>query len=157
MKILPYDKFTIVTPDSLSVVLQRLSAEVEASKVFRFSREHAPYQGTVSEQSFHIRRIIDYRNSFLPVIRGSFEAQPHQTVVQIQMSVHPFVMAFLGCWLLFWYGANIPLTFAGDIPSNIAVFFLGMPIVLLIAFWAGFWTEANHSRTELAQIIQGSL
>ncbi|MBH8577804.1 hypothetical protein I8752_33555 [Nostocaceae cyanobacterium CENA369] len=155
MKVLPDDTFTILTPDSLPIVLQRLSAKVEPTKMFRVSKKHAPYQGTISEQGFQITRIIHYRNSFLPVIRGRFEAQVHQTVVHIQMSLHPFVMTFLGFWFLCWYGAVVPITLAGAMPSQMIAIFLGMPIAMLIVFWIAFWTEANRSRSELTQIIQG--
>ncbi|MFN6568623.1 hypothetical protein [Dendronalium sp. ChiSLP03b] len=157
MKVLPYNTFTILTTDPLPIVLQRLGAKVEPTKIFRFSTKHAPYQGTISEQGFQISRIIHYRNSFLPVIRGDFEVQPHQTAVHIQMSLHPFVMAFLGFWFLCWYGAVVPVTLANAMPSNMAAVFLGMPIVMLIVFWIAFWTEANRSHSELAQIIQGQV
>ncbi|OKH49287.1 hypothetical protein NIES2101_21430 [Calothrix sp. HK-06] len=155
MKILPYDSFTILTPDILAVVLQRLNGKIEDKKMLRFSREHALYEGTISEQGFKISRIIHHRNSVLPVIEGRFEVQSHQTAVHIQMKLHPFVMGFLGFWLLSWYSAVIPISLAGAIPINIIALFVGMPIMMLVIFWAVFWTEANRSRSELAKIIQG--
>ncbi|MBD2200248.1 MULTISPECIES: hypothetical protein [Calothrix] len=158
MKLLPYDSFTIVVPQPLSVVLQRLNAKVEAPKLYRFSREHAPYQGTVSEQGFQITRIIHYRNSFLPVIKGRFQIESsYQTEVHIKMSLHPFVMAFLGFWFFFWYSATIPISLVGSMPNGMPILFLGMPILMLIIFWFAFWNEANRSRNELTQIIQGEL
>lgn len=157
MKVLPYNTFTISTPDALSVVLQRLNAKVEPTKVFRFSTKHAPYQGSISEEGFKISRIIHYRNSFLPVIKGRFEVQSHQTIIHIEMSVHPFVMAFLGFWFLLWYGAIAPITLTGAMPKYIAPVFVGMPILMLVVFWLAFWLEANRSRTELTQIIQGQV
>ena len=54
MKLLPYDSFTILTPDPLPIVLQRLNALVEPTKTFRFSAKHAPYQGSISEAGFQI-------------------------------------------------------------------------------------------------------
>jgi hypothetical protein len=156
MKILPLDSFTIFTPDTVSVVLQRLSAKIEASKIFRFSTEHAPYQGTISEQGFQISR-IHYRNLFIPVIQGRFEAQSHQTAVHIQISLHPAAMAFLGFWFLFWYSAVAPIMLADAMAVNMAALFLGMPLVVVVMIWVVFWTEANRSRSELAQIIQGQV
>jgi hypothetical protein len=155
MKVLPSDSFTILTPDELPIVLQRLNAKVEPPKAFRFSKKHAPYQGTISESGFQISRIIDYRNSFLPVIRGSFEVQPHQTLIHVQMSIHTFVIAFLGFWFLFWYGTIVPITLTDAMPKNMAALFVGMPILMLFIFWVAFWSEANRSRSKLAQIIQG--
>lgn len=157
MKVLPNDSFTILTPDALPIVLQRLNAQVEPTKAFRFSKKHPPYQGTISESGFLISRIIHYRNSFLPVIRGRFEVESHQTLIHVQMRIHPFVMAFLGFWFLSWYGAVIPITLTGAMPNYMAALFVGMPIIMLIIFWVAFWPEANRSRSELTQIIQGQV
>ena len=155
MKIFPYHTFTIFTPDTLPVVLQRMNEKVEAPQVFRFSRVHAPYQGTISEDSFQISRIIHYRNSFLPVIRGRFETHQNGTAVQVQMSLHPIVIAFLGFWFFFWYSATVPMALAGAMPSEMAVIFLGMPIVMIFVFLCAFWVEANRSCRELTAIVQG--
>lgn len=157
MKVLPYESFTILTPDSLLIVLQRLNAKIEPIKIFRFSQKHAPYQGSISESGFKISRIIHHQNSFLPTIRGRFEVEPHQTVIHIQMNTHPFVMAFLGFWFLCWYSAVISMTLAGTMPNNMAALVIGMPILLLIIFGVSFWSEANRSRNELTQIIQGQI
>ena len=157
MKVLPHDSFTILIPDALPIVLQRLNAKVEQKKVFRFSNKHAPYQGTISEEGFRISRIIHYRNSFLPVIRGRFEVESHQTMIHVQMSIHPFVMAFLGFWFFFWYSAVVHTILTSAMPTNMVAQSVGMPMLILIIFWVAFWSEANRSRSELTQIIQGQV
>ncbi len=95
MKIFPEDTFTILTSDPLPIVLQRLNAKVEPTKIFRLSRKHAPYEGKISEQGFLISRIIHHRNSFLPIIQGRFEVQNQQTLIHVKMKIDPFVMSFL--------------------------------------------------------------
>jgi hypothetical protein len=123
---------------------------------FGFSRHHvhAPYKGTVDETGFKISRIIHYRNSFLPVIRGRFETQADgKTVIYIQMSPHSYVMAFLGLWCFVWFGTFIPIALARGIPIGIRLIFIGMPLVLLGVFWWAFWREANRSRHDLTEII----
>jgi hypothetical protein len=157
MKVLPHDSFTISTPDALPVVMQRLNAKVEPYKAFRFSKKHVPYQGTISEEGFQISRIIHYRNSFLPVIRGRFEVETHKTVIHVQMSIHSFVMVFLGFWFLFWYSAVVPIILTGAMPNYMAALFVGMPMLMLFIFWIAFWSEANRSRSELTKIIQGQV
>src|SRR5579883_738093 len=101
VRLLPYDTFTLQTPDSLAIVLARMATQIEPPKAMRWhiSRNHLPYEGTLSETGFHISRIIHYRNSFLPIIRGRFEPSPAGTAVQITMRLHPVVIAFL----VFWY------------------------------------------------------
>ncbi|MCP2727082.1 WD40 repeat domain-containing protein [Limnofasciculus baicalensis] len=159
MKLLPYDSFTIQTRDPLPLILQRLNTKVEAPRIrFGFSHHHALYQGTVSEGEFKITRIINYRNSFLPIIRGSFEQQPDgTTIIHITMGLHPFVMAFLWFWYLTWYSGSIPIVFIGGMPSIIAVPLIGLPILILAAFWYGFWFEADRSRREVTEIILGEI
>ncbi|GET42920.1 hypothetical protein MiSe_77380 [Microseira wollei NIES-4236] len=65
MQLLPYDSFTIQSQDSLSDVIGRLEAQIEARKAFRsyFSRNHAPYEGRIDSAGFEIHRIIHLKNS----------------------------------------------------------------------------------------------
>ncbi|MEH2034485.1 MAG: hypothetical protein V7K67_33610 [Nostoc sp.] len=48
MKVLPDNSFTILTPDELPIVLQRLNAQVEPTKAFRFSKMRH-WWGEISE------------------------------------------------------------------------------------------------------------
>ncbi len=159
MKLLPYESFSIQTRDSLPLIKERLNSEVEIPKIrWGFSRHHALYQGKVSETGFEITRIIHYRNSLLPVIRGTFHQESDgRTTIHIKMGIHPLVMAFLGFWYLTWYSGVIPIVLTGAMPNEIALLFIGLPIVILIVFWCAFWLEANRSRHEVAEIILGEI
>ncbi|BAZ40868.1 hypothetical protein NIES4101_68290 [Calothrix sp. NIES-4101] len=92
-KIIPLDNFTILTPDTTDVVQQNL-------------KQCLFYRGSISEQGFKITRNL-YRSVFT-LIKGRFEAQSHQTAVHIQISLHPFLIAPLGLFFLFWYGIAVP-------------------------------------------------
>jgi len=157
VKLLPYDTFTIQTADPLAIVLERMTAQVERQKTIRwhFSRDHLPYEGTLSETGFQISRIIHYRNSFLPVIRGRFEPSPSGTTVQITMRLHPFVIGFLAFWYLTWYSFCFPLWLTGAMPTMFALQFIGLPIAVLFIFWGAFWAEAHRSRQDLEQMLLG--
>lgn len=161
MQLLPYSRFTLKTHESLPTVIDQLNSHIEAPKPFRWtlSRNHAPYTGTISSDGFEIRRIIHYRNSFLPKIRGRFESGSQGTVIHITMGLHPLVIGFLVFWYLTWYSATIPIFLLGGLSGDVAIaealLFLGLPIVVLFAFWCAFWYEANRSRRELTQIIRG--
>ncbi|MFE1748574.1 WD40 repeat domain-containing protein [Coleofasciculus sp. H7-2] len=156
MKLLPYNTFTLQTQDPLPIVLEKLAAHIEPSKLrWHISRHHAPYEGTLSETGFEIHRIIHYRNSFVPIIRGRFELSPSGTIIRITMKLHPFVIAFLVFWYVTWYSFSLPMCLAGAMPADFALMFLGMPITILFAFWCAFWYEANRSRRDLVQIILG--
>jgi WD40 repeat protein len=161
MQLLPYATFTIQTQEPLSAVIEKLDAQIEAPRAFRwdFSRNHAPYEGTISSSGFEIRRIIHYRNSFLPNIRGRFESSAEGRLIRVTVKLHPFVIAFLLFWYSVWYSISIPFFLFGALSGDVDVFtafqFVGLPILLLFVFWCSFWYEANRSRRELAQIILG--
>ncbi|NES17781.1 MAG: hypothetical protein F6K41_02285 [Symploca sp. SIO3E6] len=163
MQLLPRDTFTIQSHKSLPEVIRQLKAHIEAPKVIRwnFSDNHAPYEGTISSSGFEIRRIINYRNSFLPNIRGRFDSSSAGTQIRITMGLHPFVIAFLLFWYSVWYSVSIPHflfgAFSGDLDTWLALPFVVMPIVLLFLFWCWFWYEAHRSRQELEQIILGEV
>ncbi|MEA5571357.1 hypothetical protein [Calothrix sp. UHCC 0171] len=96
-KIIPLDSFTILTPDTADVVQQNL-------------KQCLFYRGSISEQGFKITRNLYH--SVFTLIKGRLEVQSHQTVVHIQISLHPFLIAPLGLFFLFWYGIAVPGMFA---------------------------------------------
>ncbi|MEO1401051.1 MAG: hypothetical protein AAFV72_07295 [Cyanobacteria bacterium J06635_1] len=159
MKIFPYKAFTLKTPDSLAMVKQRLAGHIEAPKLVRwqFSRDHAPYQGTISDDGFEIRRIIHYRNSFLPNIHGRFESTPTGTEVHITMQLHPLVLAFMCAWGGIWYMGALPIALFGGIPILMGLAILAMPLAMLSLFLGTFQYEAERSHRDLTRIVTGSV
>jgi WD40 repeat protein len=158
VKLLPVETFTLSTADPLAIVLEKLSGHIEPTKPFRwFSRDHAPYQGTIDDAGFKITRIIHHRNSFLPVIRGQFESSSTGTIVRVNMRLHPFVMAFLAFWYATWYSISIPISLTMDLDPLMVWSFLGFPLIILFVFWGAFWYEAHRSRRELTAIVMGDI
>lgn len=160
MKLLPRDRFSIQTLQPLPVVIEKLEPHIEAPRIrWGFSRKHALYTGTISSSGFTIRRIIHYRNSFLPRIQGQFEPSAQGTIVHITMGLHPLVIAFLLVWGSLWYTTAIPITLSGfmtgDVLLEMSVLALGAPLAAILIFWLAFWAEAKRSRRELTEIIQG--
>lgn len=160
MNLLPYDAFTLQTHKSLSDVIHDLGSYIGAPRRFRRrgERDRVLYEGKISDSGFEIRRVIHYRNSFLPAIRGQFEPSPSGTIVRIRMSLNPLVAVFLSCWFIAWYSFSIPVFLLPALSGDISVetgMFLGMPLVVLFAFWCSFWYEARRSRKELTEIILG--
>uniref|UniRef100_B8HTG1 Uncharacterized protein n=1 Tax=Cyanothece sp. (strain PCC 7425 / ATCC 29141) TaxID=395961 RepID=B8HTG1_CYAP4 len=154
MKLLPYDRFSLETTAPLEVVRERLASQVEPPKNLRWpSRNHLPYQGQVGEDGFTISRVLDYRNSFAPIIWGRFACSETGTIVQITMGLHSAVAVLLSLWLLFWYSMIIPVVLFTTMPTSVALLFVGVPVVALVIFSFAFWYEANRSRRDLTQII----
>jgi hypothetical protein len=162
MKLLPYDKFEIQTTLTLEETITALKAQVEPKKWLRwFSRDHAIFEGDVSRDGFKIMRIIHYRNSFMPVIRGTFKQGQNGINVTIRMGLHPFVMAFMCVW---FGGVTVGLFAVGAGLSNANISLsppLLIPIAMLIFGWVmvsgGFWFEASKAKPQLLSILHGQI
>lgn len=100
MKFLPYEHFKIRTLLTKQEVLKRLDSVVEPKRSFHFfgSREK-PYQGKIAGPHFEVSRIINYGNSFLPMIKGDVESEIIGSSVLISMQPHIFVIVFMPLWV----------------------------------------------------------
>jgi hypothetical protein len=99
---LPFENNVLTTQLSTLEVLKRIQGnmEPESTKLFAFNRKFAkPYSGNVEGLTFTLRRNINYRNSFLPVIDGRIETIPGKTQVKITMRLDLFVAFFVSLWL----------------------------------------------------------
>ena len=97
--ILPYLEHTIHTtkaPQEIHDIMQ----SVTSSKRVRLSRPPGEFIGTIEQYDFKIMRIINYRNSFLPVIKGAIKKGEGAYVVALKMQLHPITYIFL----IFWFG-----------------------------------------------------
>lgn len=159
VNLLPRDRFIIQTPDALQAVIARLATNVEPPKALRwsFNRNHAPYEGSISESGFTMHRIPEGRNSFIPRIKGRFETHSGGTVVHITMKLHPFVMNFLAMWFLLFYSGALAVCLSGSVAVTEALLVLGLPLFVLFAFWMSFWFEVERSHNDLLKIIVGQV
>lgn len=99
---LPFDNFKLLTKLTATEVLQRIESITEPKKGFSFSfsgNRTKPYEGKLTDHSFEISRIINYRNSFLPVIKGHVSTYLGKTEVAIKMRPLVFVLIFMSFWL----------------------------------------------------------
>ncbi|MBD1914050.1 hypothetical protein [Leptolyngbya sp. FACHB-8] len=154
MKLVPYETFTLQTSDSIFQVREKLSAFIEPPKPLRWSHScsNVPYAGRLDETGFEIRRIIYYRNSFLPIIRGQFEATAQGTTIHIRMGMHPLVIAFLIFWGSIWYSILTLMFVSGAILPDVAIACFVIPTIILAVFWGAFWYEAKRSRQDLVKL-----
>jgi hypothetical protein len=154
MKLLPYEKFQIVVAEPLPQARERLLANVGPKRFWaNFSSpvEH-DFRGEIDGTSFKIWRNIHYRNSFLPVLHGSFEQRPDGTRISVRMGLHLFVIAFLAVW------AGAAISFA--LPFTAVAFWaeIGQAGVMVgaafLMTYAGFWFEAGKSKKVFLEIYQ---
>ncbi|MDD5218714.1 MAG: hypothetical protein PHN49_08150 [Candidatus Omnitrophica bacterium] len=107
---IPFEKFEIQTTLDSYRILQKLGEMTEKPtfKVLLWPPKGGkPFAGTVDGPDFKIRRIIHYRNSFLPVLCGRAEGSR----LQITARLNWFVALFMGLWLgivLFVFALSFP-------------------------------------------------
>lgn len=152
MKLLPYDTFEIRTSLTLEEIITALKKEVEPRKWFRwFSRDQVVFEGDVSRDGFKIGRIINYRNSFAPIIRGTFKQSPNGTTVLIRMNLHPLVIVFLCIWLSGFIGFFLSLNYPLFVPFAIMLLFISVMVL------GGFWYEVQETKPKLISILNGQI
>jgi len=101
MLFVPSEQFTIETSLTQDEVQQRLTEVIESNRMVRLPfSNHKPYQGEVGNDWFEASRIIYYRNSFLPIIKGTIESTLDGCVITITMRPHILVTIFS----IFWFG-----------------------------------------------------
>jgi hypothetical protein len=157
MKFLPRDYYDIQSSLNREQVVELLGSEVEPRKLPRFSRQHKTFEGKVTWRGFKITRIIHYRNSFFPIIHGSFEQGGTGIDIKIRMRLHPFVIAFM----CFWFGClglGICMLGVGVISGETEFSpSLLIPFGTLLFGWVlvsgGFWFEAKKAKALLNDIM----
>jgi hypothetical protein len=84
----PFRRLEFSTPIGPARVAAVLRKIVEPSEMFRspFSKKHRYFEGSVDGDHFKISRITNYyRNSFLPIIEGSFRPDLSGTIVSLNL------------------------------------------------------------------------
>jgi hypothetical protein len=159
MKFLPWNHYDIQTSLNREKVVELLGSEVEPRKWprFSFSRQHKKFEGEVTWEGFKIRRIIHYRNSFLPMIHGRFEQVRRGIDIKVRMRLHPVVIAFM----CFWFGfLGLGICIIGvSVISGKTEFspFLLIPFGMVLFGWllvsGSFWFEAKRAKALLNDIM----
>jgi Cytochrome oxidase complex assembly protein 1 len=106
---MPFYAFHLNVPAPSDVVAERVRSVVGEAPSFwenltsswkGSKTSGSPFLGSVEGLSFRIRRNIQYRNSFLPLIRGRIVPAPTGSRFNVFMFMHPFSFIFM----LVWFG-----------------------------------------------------
>jgi hypothetical protein len=102
-KYLPLESYVLISKLSVEEALRRLADNVEPKKSFGLSMFNSSsnklYEGQILGNTFSISRIINYRNSFLPVITGDISTYLGETQIKMKMQPVTFVLIFISVWL----------------------------------------------------------
>jgi len=101
MKYLPFDRYTITTALSIPEAQQRLLDQLEPARnaAYVMKNKTKPFTGTIDADGFNIERVIRYRNSFLPVIKGRFSNAFGKTTIEIRMRPNLVALIFMSFWM----------------------------------------------------------
>ena len=164
MKYLPAENIVYKTKLKEREVINRLSNYIDEEKLIRFglfgSSISKAYEGEISKESFDIKRIIGYRNSFLPRINGIIEKDFDGTVIKVKMRLHILVVVFLCIWcggvgLAFFSFLYVSLN-SNNLEGTALIPF-GMLIFVYILTMGGFKYESRMSIKDLQTLFEAEI
>src|SRR4051812_22168859 len=97
ISLLPYRKISIFTPVTteeaaamlFKVVLKRPGSWMPSES------DVGQFEGVVTSNGFKINRVLSYRNTFVPLLNGKFEAVEGGTRVVMMINLHPFALIWM--------------------------------------------------------------
>lgn len=162
-KILPLEKLILSTRLSKAQVIEKLNENVEPEKSLGFGSSNFSYKkayiGKIDGDRFEIKRAINYRNSFLPLIKGTVNSEIGRTKIEISMKPNDFVIAFMGIW---FGGVSIAcIASIHVIMTQEFNPFLLIPFAMLLfgiaLILAAFKTESSKSKKDLLAILEAEI
>lgn len=166
MKLWPSESFVVETSMSPE---QAYAAFAEATEPVRFMRavdwfgerdRKILFQGTVTLHRFDIRRIVSYRNSFLPHATGTIQPCAIGSRVSIDLRLHPRILAFAGLWFglvsLGCIGVVIAVLVGVELFPQMLIPF-GMLLFGSCLSGGGFWLEVPKTKRQLIAILERPL
>lgn len=164
MKLIPSVNIELLTSFSKEEVENILMENIGPKRgiELRFSKTkiEKPFEGYFANGQFEMQRAINYKNSFLPQIKGTISESMNGTKVMAKLQMHGFVVAFMVVWL-----GGVSLALIGSIygivtqEANPVVAII--PLIML-AFgsglvYFGFNTEKEKSIAELKRILKARI
>ena len=147
--LLPFRRRQFTSELSASDASLALAGEVEPRRWLRFGWNAKTFQGTVGADTFDIQRIIRYRNSFLPRIRGTIQAETAGSSISVTMSLPGPVLIFLVVWLAIALTATFESMSRSGLTTAIAIV-----VFVWLMTAGGFAFEAAKAERALCKILR---
>ena len=153
MKILPYEKFTLISKNPASTVFLILKNNIKERKFLNgLFKEKEYFEGEIFKHGFSINPLINYKNSFNPIINGSIIEKDGFTLIKVTMRLNVGVLIFG----IFWCSPFFFLLFIG-----IANFVPKLIIICLLFLIGGgclfilpFKHEAKKAKQKLIDLLE---
>lgn len=154
---MPEKRFEIDAHDAPEVIRERLEAEVEPPRRLSLRKPERPFSGTVGPDSFELRPVLGYRNSFVPFVEGSYGSGFDGTRIDVRMRLLRPVAVFMALWLtLAAMFVAIAAISAADDPLRLG--FVGLALAFFGVGYACmsvlFWLEARRTRAKLERLLR---
>ncbi len=169
MLFVPYENYVLKTCLSEDEVLRRV-AHITASDRNVFTIQDSPslfngwekpegklYTGDVYGHKFSLERIISYRNSFLPKIKGVITRGFDGVEVEITMRPSWFVIVFIIFWMGF-LGVGLVVSLmsteiSADLPRWFPLLMMALGYLLTLG---GFKYESSQSKAHFRKLFEAS-
>ncbi len=148
-RLLPFENVTYKTELSPTEIANQL----------RSSTQYTTLGKSISEKGFTIKRIINYRNSFLPIVTGTITEEENETTVNVKMKMNILVIIFMTFWFAMVFLAGFA-TIVISYSSGFEVFYLipfGMLIFGVVLVVGGFKAESSKTKKDLQKILQAQI
>jgi hypothetical protein len=166
---LPIEDYALTSMLSIDEIKKRISENIEREQRFTFvffRNNTRPYEGTISGDTFKISRIIQYRNSFLPIITGHISSYFGQTLIKIKMRMLLPVVVVMALLLVISGLLSLFLLFGEksktqEFTRNVLPFdtYFPIPYIMFLAGWLvmliAFKVESNKSKKFLSSLLEG--
>lgn len=158
-----FEKITLKSSLSKNEILQRLADYIEPEKKIRFrffwTPITKPYEGMISGDQFRVKRIINYRNSFLPEVNGNIEETVVGNMVTLEMRLSLFVRIFAGIWFTMLVIGIISIAIMesqGEITASFALIPMAALVVIASAMFLSYRYECKKARKDLQYLFRAS-
>jgi hypothetical protein len=155
---LPEKRFAFDAHDAPEVIRERLEAEVEPRRPLSLRKPQRPFAGTVRQDSFELRPVLGYRNSFVPFVEGSYRTGLDGTRVDVRLRLLRPVAVFMAAWLAL-AAAFVALAAVAAARDPLRLGFVGLALAFFGVGYACmsvlFWLEARRTREKLEQLLEG--
>lgn len=153
----PATSFEIQTPFAPEKVFDILQSNTESKRFMRGWGAYRYFEGECTKEGFKISRVIQYRNSFLPVITGCIVPEGTGSLVKIKMRLPVFASVFMTFWLVIPVLASLislPGLLAGLALTDPSALIPPSMVIFGIALTSGgFWFEASKQQDKLMEML----
>ena len=101
MNFFPFHKFQLECNNSTEAFMEKLSQVTDKENIFRNVSSGKNFEGEIDlfQNTFKINRILNYRNSFYPIIIGKVISEVDKTSkIEIQMRMTIYSIVFIIVW-----------------------------------------------------------